>query len=262
MIVAVCLKQTPDTEERIRIESGALAERDLKYIVNPYDEYALEEALRIKEKFGGEVVAVTVGPERAESALRTALAMGADRAVRIGDSACLEDEGTVAASLAAYLASLRPDLILAGHVSIDNGAAQGGARVAEALGLPLVSGALKLTLRPEQALAVVEREGSDGNETVEAPLPLVVTAQQGLNEPRYPSLPGIMKAKKKPVETLSAADLGLSTDRLSPGSRSARLEPAPPRQAGIRLTGEASAVVAELLDRLRDEAKVLRGEGS
>ncbi|WP_183564897.1 electron transfer flavoprotein subunit beta/FixA family protein [Paenibacillus endophyticus] len=280
MKIVVLLKQTFDTEEKIIVNAGRVDEADAKFVINPYDEYALEEALRQRERLGGEVIAVTCGPERSQDALRTALAIGADEALRLDSSTLPEDGSAVAAALAAVIAPLTPDLLLAGLFAVDSGAGSVALQIAERLGLHHASSAVKLTLlsadeinalpadsvlqaassSSAQRFALVERDIEGDTETVVIPLPALITAQQGLNEPRYPSLPGIMKAKRKPLRTVTAAEL-LSSGALEPADiepRTARTEllPPPPRAAGKRLPGEPISQAAALVSLLREEAKL------
>jgi len=255
MDILVLLKQTFDTEEKIAIEGGRIKEDGVKFIINPYDEYAVEEAVRLKEQFGGEVTAVTVGPARSESAIRTALAMGADRALLVeyeGEA----DESVIARMIVAAVKDRKFDLIFGGSMAIDSGAGQVAIRVAEILGIPHVSGITKLTIQGESA--VVERDAEGDMEVIEIPLPFLATAQQGLNEPRYPSLPGIMKAKKKPIEILSANQLGLTDEEMRPKTVNCGLSlPSRKKDAAKILSGEIPDQVKELVHMLRHEAKVV-----
>ncbi|GIO15408.1 electron transfer flavoprotein subunit beta [Cohnella xylanilytica] len=255
MNICVLLKQTFDTEERIVLQDGRIAEDGVKYVINPYDEYAVEEAIRLKERHGGTVVAVSAGPERAAEALRTALAMGADEAVLLDGDRIGEDEAAVAKALAAYAGPKGFDLILAGNFSIDNGSGQVAVRLAERLGIPHVSSIVKLTVSGDKAEALRDAEGD--TETVEVRLPALFTAQQGLNEPRYPSLPGIMKAKKKPFERAGLEELGLTEADLAPRATRERLSLPPERKAGQVLKGDPAELAARLVGLLRSEAKVL-----
>lgn len=254
MKIIVLLKQTFDTEEKVVVQNGEVKEDGVNFIINPYDEFAVEEAIKIKEQLGADVTVVTVGPERAESALRTALAMGADQAVRIEPAEDM-DEFTAAELLAAALQKQEFDLILAGNMSVDNGAGQVAIRVAEVLGIAHVSSITKLTI--DGSKATVERDVEGDVETAEVGLPFLATAQQGLNEPRYPSLPGIMKAKKKPLQTLSAGELGV--DAATAAAKTAvRNQYLPPKKAaGKVLAGELSEQAKELVALLRQEAKVI-----
>jgi electron transfer flavoprotein beta subunit len=256
MNIVVIVKETFDTEEKVTVQNGRIQEDGVEFIMNPYDEYAMEEAIRLKEKHGGEVTVMTVGPARAENVLRTALAMGADRAVIVDDETAAGDEFTISKVLAAVIRRQEPfDLILAGHVSIDHGSSQIGPRLAEELDVSLATAITGLVIAGSRATAVRDAEGD--LETIELPLPLLVTAQQGLNEPRYPSLPSMMKAKKKPIERLGIADLGLTPDDVRPKTAVVDYSPAPKKEAGRRLTGELDAQAKELAQLLRHEAKVL-----
>lgn len=190
------IKRTFDTEEKIVISGGEINSDGAEFIINPYDEYGVEEAIQIRDSQGGEVTVVSVGSGDAEKQLRTALAMGADKAVLINIEDDLEigDEFTTAKILAEFLEDKEADLIFAGNVAIDGGSGQVGPRVADLLGIPYVTTITKIEIEGRDVNMIRDVEGS--SETIEASLPLLVTAQQGLNEPRYPSLPGIMKAKK------------------------------------------------------------------
>lgn len=255
MHVVVILKQTFDTEEKIVITDGKISEDGVKFVINPYDEYAVEEALRLKEAHGGTVTVVSAGPERTAEALRTALAMGADEAVRIATEAIDTDEYGISRLLAAFLQTLNYDLILGGNFSVDNGAGQVAVRIAKLLALPHVSSITELAVNGDRATVMRDAEGDA--ETLELTLPAVMTAQQGLNEPRYPSLPGIMKAKKKPFRELSLTDLGLSEDEIAPKTERLGLSLPPARQAGKLLAGSPAEQAAELVRLLRSEAKVI-----
>ncbi|RJE88289.1 electron transfer flavoprotein subunit beta/FixA family protein [Paenibacillus sp. 1011MAR3C5] len=265
--VVVLLKQTFDTEEKIIVTPQGVDEREAKFVINPYDEYALEEAIQLKEKLGGVVIAVTCGTERSQEALRTALAVGADEAVRLDSKGLSGDSYEVAEALAAVVGPLSPDLLLAGLFAVDSGSGSVALQVAERLGLPHASAAVKLTLgsaeelglsHPVQAsqYALIERDAEGDTETVAIPLPALITAQQGLNEPRYPSLPGIMKAKRKPLRTVTLSELGLSAGDAARTQRAA-LSPPPPRATGKRIAGSPEEQAAGLVELLRTEAKVL-----
>jgi electron transfer flavoprotein beta subunit len=259
MKIVVCVKQVPDTETRIRIapEGNAIAEGDVNWIVSPYDEFAIEEALRIREKKGGEVVLVTAGPERAQSALRTGLAMGADSAVHVKDPLVdAADSMGTAKALAAAIKTLAPfDLVLTGQQGVGGDNSQVPGLLAELLDLPQVTVAVKLEIG--EGKAVVEREIEGAHETWETSLPAVVSAQKGLNEPRYASLKGIMAAKKKTIDVKDAAALGLDAAALAPKTRVTALELPPPRPAVRMIEGDADTQVKELLRLLHEEAKVI-----
>lgn len=269
MNICVLLKQTFDTEEKIVLRSGVITEDGVKYVINPYDEYAVEEAIRLKEQHGGSVTVVSVGPERAAEALRTALAMGADEAALLDGDRIGGDEAAVAKALAAFVRGADGgagggsgggegyDLLLAGNFSIDNGSGQVAVRLAELLGLPHVSSITKLTVAASGDKAEALRDAEGDTETVEVRLPALFTAQQGLNEPRYPSLPGIMKAKKKPFRRVGTDELGLTEAELAPRTARVRLSLPPARKAGQLLKGTPAEQAARLVELLRTEAKVL-----
>ena len=256
MNIYVIMKRTFDTEERIQIENGTIRSDGAEYIINPYDEYAIEEAIALKEKHGGEVTVLTLGDEEAEKELRTALAMGADKAVLI-DSDELEeiDQFSTATILATYLKDKEADIVLAGNVAVDGGSGQVGPRVAEMLGIPQVTAITSLTIEDGKATLIHDVEGDE--ETIEVSLPVLVTTQQGLNEPRYPSLPGIMKAKKKPLETLELDDLDLEEEDVKAKIEKIDLFLPPKKQQGKVLDGELNNQVQELVSLLKTEAKVI-----
>ncbi|PYI55980.1 electron transfer flavoprotein subunit beta/FixA family protein [Paenibacillus flagellatus] len=257
MELIVLMKQTFDTEEKIVVRDGAVQDDGAKLIINPYDEYAVEEAIRLRDLHGGQVTVVTVGTDRSAEALRTALAMGADEAVLIEEPAGGTDEAGVAKLLAAYARSRPFDAVLGGHFSVDRGSGQVALRVAQLLGIPHAGAVTKLDADPAAGRAVATRDAEGDDETVELPLPALFTAQQGLNEPRYPTLPGIMKAKKKPFARLTADDLGLSGEETAPLTSAVELFPPPARQAGVRLAGDAADQARELVRTLREDAKAL-----
>jgi electron transfer flavoprotein beta subunit len=255
----VCLKQVPDTETQIKVNGAGtgIVTEGIKYIINPYDEFSVEEGLRLKEKFKeGEVVILSLGPDRATEAIRTALAMGADRGIHINDDALNQADPMVTAqALAAAAKGVDYDVILCGHRAVDDDLAVVGAMLAEVLQIPQVTLVTKIEVAQDKKSAVVERDVEGGKETVEVPLPCVVTAQKGLNEPRYASLPGIMKAKKKPIDKKTAADLGVSVEpKLQARSYSMPAE----RQAGKKIQGLEPPEAAKLVvQALRNEAKVI-----
>jgi len=256
--IVVCVKQVPDTETRIRIapDGAAIVESDVNWIVSPYDEFAVEEALRIKEARGGEVILVCLGPDRAQSALRSGLAMGADSAIHLKD-ALFERTDTLgtARALAAAIKPLAADLVLAGQQGVGGDHSQVPGLLAEMLDLPQVTTAVKIVLGDGRATVTREIEGA--HEEWDVTLPAVISAQKGLNEPRYASLKGIMAAKKKPVEVRDAASLGLTADDLAPRTRTVALELPPTRAAVKMIEGAPDQQVNELLRLLHEEAKVL-----
>jgi electron transfer flavoprotein beta subunit len=260
MKIVVCVKQVPDTETRVKIApaGNAISETDVaNWIVSPYDEFAIEEALRIKEAKGGEVVVVTVGPDRAQAALRTGLAMGADSAVHVKDAALdATDTLGTARALAAAVKSLAPfDLVLCGQQGVGGDHSQVPGMLAELLDLPQVTVAVKITVGDGQA--TVEREIEGGRETWETPLPALVSAQKGLNEPRYASLKGIMAAKKKQVQVLDLGALGLDAAAVAPKVTVTAMELPPARPPVRMIEGDPETQAKELVRLLHEEAKVI-----
>lgn len=257
MNIYVLVKRTFDTEEKLIVSGGKIQEDGAEFIINPYDEYAIEEAITVRDAQGGEVTVITMGGEEAEKQLRTALAMGADKAVLINTEDDVEemDQFTAAYILAEYLKDKEADLILAGNVAIDGGSGQVGPRVADLLGINYVTTITELEIDGTNVKIVRDVEGD--SETIETSLPLLVTAQQGLNEPRYPSLPGIMKAKKKPLEELELDDLDIEEDDVEAKTETIEIYLPPKKEAGRVLSGDLSAQVTELVDLLRNEAKVI-----
>jgi len=244
MKIAVCIKRVPDSETRVKIASNgkSLDEAGVKFVLNPYDEFAVEEGLR-----RGEVTVVCLGPAAAQETIRTALAMGADRGVLLQTDAAPADGFVTAQALAAELQPGGWDLILFGKMAIDDYNQQVGPMVAELLGLPCVTAVAHLEIDGQKGVA--EREIEGGIEVVEFPLPAVITADKGLNEPRYPALKGIMAAKKKPLE-VKPVQLGAGTIEV------VALTPPPERKEG-KIVGEGPGAVPELVRLLREEAKVL-----
>ncbi|MDY0322909.1 MAG: electron transfer flavoprotein subunit beta/FixA family protein [Candidatus Carbobacillus sp.] len=253
MKIVVLMKQTFDTEEKVIVDNGTIKEDGVQFVINPYDEYAVEEAIRIKENGDAEVVVVSFGPDRTEDALRKALAMGADRAVLIESEQPYTDESFVSAVLAKVVEKEAPELILAGNFSVDNGAGQVAIRLAETLGINHVGAVTKVTLEGDTVF--VERDAEGDVERIRTKLPVLLTAQQGLNDPRYPSLPGIMKAKKKPLERLSVSELGL--DDISVRTTVTHRYNPPKKEAGEILQGDIATQVETLVKKLREEAKVI-----
>jgi electron transfer flavoprotein beta subunit len=248
--IAVCVKRVPDTEARIKVSADGLSIEDtgVKFVLNPFDEYAVEEALKQKEQAGGgEIVVVSLGTDSNQETMRTALAMGADRGILLKTDAKALDSLAVAKVLAAELKEGEYDLILFGKLAVDDGCHAVGAMVAELMELPCVSSIVKLEIADGKGTA--EREIEGGVEVVEFSLPAVLTAEKGLNEPRYPALRGIMMAKKKPLETkdVEAVASGIEISALT----------YPPERKEGRIVGEGPDAVSALVDALKNEAKVL-----
>ncbi|MBS4216922.1 electron transfer flavoprotein subunit beta/FixA family protein [Bacillus sp. FJAT-49711] len=251
MNIFVIMKRTFDTEEKISISGGKINEDGAEFIINPYDEYAIEEAIQVRDEHGGEVTVVTVGGEDAEKQLRTALAMGADKAVLINieDDIDESDQYTISTIIGEYLKDKEVDLILAGNVAIDGGSGQIGPRVADILGIPHVTTITELEISGDKVLLTKDVEGD--SEIIETSLPLLVTAQQGLNDPRYPSLPGIMKARKKPLEELELDDLDLEEEDVEAKTETIEIFLPPAKDAGRILEGDIETQVKELAGLLK-----------
>lgn len=262
MNIVVLVKQVPDTESLIQIADDrvSIKKQDIKWIMNPYDELAVEEALRIKEAQGGTVTILSFGPEKAIETIRTALAMGADQGVHIKDPAAEGSDSLATAKLlAAALKNIPYDLIIAGHRAVDEDNYQVASAVAELLGIPQVSMVNKAEV--SEGKITCHRTIEGGTVVVEAALPALFTTQRGLNEPRYASLPGIMKAKKKTVDVKTVADLGVDAACVGAANRKVKIKALnlpPQRQAVRMIEGEAAAAkAAELAKILHEETKII-----
>jgi electron transfer flavoprotein beta subunit len=248
--IAVCIKRAPEMDVRFRIAASgdAVDETGLKFDMSDFDGYAAEVAIQIKEKAGaGEVVAISLGPDAVQETLRKALSMGADSAIQLAVEAVPADPWAIAEALAAELGGGSYDLILFGRMSLDAANQSVAPMVAEILGVPCVTAASRLDVTGGNVKARRELEGAA--ELIECPLPAVVSIDEGIARPRYPSLKGIMAAKKKPLETKVAA---LGDVRMTRRAMSL-----PPERAAGRIVGEGAAAVPELVSLLRTEAKVL-----
>ncbi len=248
MNILVCISRVPDTASKILVgaDGKTIDKNGLKFILNPYDEFALEEGLRLREKNGGTVTAVTFGTDANVEILRTALAMGVDKAMLIkGDESA--DSFAVAQNLANVAKEINPDLILMGKQSIDFDSLQMPSMLAEILDMPSVSVVSKLTIDGTKVTA--ERDIEGGKEVVEASLPCIISAQKGLNEPRYPKLPDIMKAKSKPVETKDASSVANRVSILG-------LEIPSKQRAGVLLSG-SDEDIDKLIKMLHEDSKVI-----
>ena len=260
MKIVVAVKQVPDTATQVKISGGdpkAIDTAGITWIVSPYDEFAIEEALRIKEKRGqGEVVAVSLGPDRVKEALRSALAMGCDRAIHINDPALASaDTLMTAQALAAVIKQEQPALVICGRQAIDDDMGAVAAQVAELLGWPAASWIMEEAVDGDAKSVRVGRQVEGGLEVFELPLPAVVSAQKGMNEPRYPTLKGIMGAKKKEIKDVKAAELGLAST--TPELSITALEALPARPPGRIIPGETKDAVKELVRALREDAKAI-----
>jgi len=263
MKIIVCIKHVPDTEAIIRPDLDnpkRIVERDIKFILNPYDEFAIEEALRITEKIGnGEITLITIGPERAESALRDGIAMGATSAVRIWDGNLSDIDPFLTATLLSKLISqMEYDLIICGKQAIDDDYIQVPSLIAEMLNLAQIQFISKEDTDLSSKTITCTQEIDGGRRIVRASLPVVITTPKGLNQPRYPSLRGKMQAKKTVIPVKSPKELGFTDDILTKIKiKTEKLSSPPLRKAGRILQGEPEEVVKELIKLLREEAKVL-----
>jgi len=248
MKLVVCVNHVPDTETKVKIgtDNKSIDRSGVNFVINPYDEIGVEECLRLKEKFGGEVIAVTLGGDPHKETLRKSLAMGVDKAVLLKDDSP-RDSFSTARALADYLKEVSPDVVFFGKQSIDSDNGAVGGMVAEMLGLPSVSVVVKLEVK--EGVATAEREVEGGHEKVEIKLPAVFAAQKGLNEPRYPSLKGIMAAKNKAIEEKPATSAQNKVD--------VRLMKKPAGKSAGKIIGTDAAAVPELVKLLHEEAKVI-----
>jgi len=254
--IVACVKQVPDTETLIKVkpDGSGIMEDGIKWVMNPYDEFGVEEALKWKEKFGGDVTIISVGPARVMETIRTALAMGADKGIQIDDPSLHgTDAFTTATALAAAIKTIPYDVIFCGQRAIDDDSGQVGAVLAELLGIPSVTIITKAEAADKTVKVLRPIEGAQLS--IQSPMPCVITCQKGLNEPRYASLPGIMKAKKKPVDIKNAAALGITVDVKA---KVVKTIPPPARPPGKIIEGEEPAQkAATLVKLLREEAKVI-----
>lgn len=259
MNIVVCIKQAPDTEARIQPKEGTpgIVRDGVKLDISPYDEFALEAALRLKEQHGGTVTVLALGPDRAKEALRKGLSVGADKAVLVSDAGLAGADGHgVAAALAKAAGRLGADVVLVGKKAVGVDRGQVGVQVAQRLGLPFVSQVAVLESADAKSVRV-EREIEGGREVLEIDLPAVIAVDKTSNELRHAGLKGIMAAKTKPIETLSLEALGLTADEVKPRVRVTATAPPPQRQAGRIVAGDAATAAKELVRLLREEAKVI-----
>lgn len=256
MQIYVCVKHVPDTAANIKIvgENG-FDDTSGKFIANPYDEYAVEQAVQIVEKDGGEVIIVTVGKEAATNSIRAAMAMGAHRGILVTvDEQFVDSQTTALALKAAIEQDGQPDIVFAGKGAVDTEGFQTLYRLAAAMNLPVVNEINKMELGDGKA--VVSHEIGGGNrESFEVPLPCVLGTTKGLNEPRYPKFPDIMKAKKKEIKQMTLTDLGISSD----GERNEliKLEKVPERSGAKIIEGDSRQAAEELVRILKEEEKLI-----
>lgn len=260
MKIAVCVKSVPDTETKIKIgaDNRHIDLADVRFITSPYDEFAIEEALRLKEKHGGETVAFSMGGNEVTDVLRDTLARGIDNAVHLSDPDFQDlDPLSTAKVLAAAIAGGGFDVIFCGQQGVGGDNSQVPAILAELLDLPQVTMVVKLELEGEQFKA--EREIEGAHEIVEGTLPVVLSAQKGLNDPRYPSIKGVMAARRKEIAVKNAEALGLSgkVGQQYLKVKRTELKLPPPRPQGKMIEGDAETQAKTLVDLLRTEAKVI-----
>ncbi len=261
MKIAVCVKQVPDMESKFVVNNSKVDESQIAFKMNDFDEFAVEAALQIKEKLGGEVIIISVGPERVVKDIRQAFAMGADWGVHVNDPQIDEgDSRVVASAIQKAIGKIgNVDLVLTGVMSNDNQSALTGIMVANLMNLPHCTNIVKLEIGADQKSITVNRELEGGlNEVLEMNLPAVLSIQSGINQPRYPTLPGIMKAKKKRLDVMKAADLGLS-ELGKAGSKTEMIKmyiPVSEHKAEI-IQGDPKQAAAALINKLKNEAKVI-----
>lgn len=258
MRIFCLIKHVRDTETRIKVvdEGKRLEFIGDNKIISPYDEFAVEEALKLKEKFGGEVISLTVGDDDAIKSLRQAMAMGADSSIFFNDSQFFNlDPLSTAKVIAKVLEKEQFDLILAGKHGVGDDNQAVPSMIGAILGIPVVTVAVSLEIG--ENFAKVKREIEGGFEIVSTPLPAIITCQKGLNEPRYPSLKGIMAAKKKEIKVITSKDISIDSSTFNKGPTfKAYLEP-PPRPKGRIIEGEPKEAAKELVKLLHEEAKVI-----
>jgi electron transfer flavoprotein beta subunit len=248
MNILVCISQVPDTTAKIQVsgDGKSIEKTGIKFILNPYDEFAIEEGLRLKERFGGTVTALTIGPETSKEILRTALAMGVDKAGIVKTDDIL-DSYNVAENIAGYAKSISPDLVIFGRQSIDFDSSGMAPMVAEMLDLPSISVVSSWNI--ENNAITAERDIEGGKEVLTCSVPCVISAQKGLNDPRYPKLPDIMKAKSKPIEEIASCHgsaLVSLTSMALPSSK----------RVGM-IVGDSEAEIASVVTALHEQAKVI-----
>lgn len=263
MKILVLVKLVPDSATAIKVKAdgSGIETAGVKFVMNPFCEFAVEEALRIKERnaaLGAEVTALTLGPAAAADAIRTAYAMGVDQGIHLCDDAFNGlDELAAAKVIAAAIKSRGFELVLAGKHAIDYDSGQLGPALAEYLGWPHVGAVTAIEWAADFKSLTARRRIEGAEEVVNVKLPALITAEKGLNDARYPSLPGLMKAKKRPIETLNAAALGLAASDLAPATKMGQFSPPPPRPPGRMLSGTPEDMARELVRILREEEKAI-----
>jgi electron transfer flavoprotein beta subunit len=254
MQIYVCVKHVPDTAANIKITGEAQFDESVKFVVNPYDEYGVEQAIQIVKNNGGEAIVVTVGKESAVNTMRSALAMGATRGILVKTETQFLDSALTSLALQkAINEDGTPDLIFTGKQSVDSEGSQTHYRLAQAFGMPVATEVVALELKDGRA--VVEREiGGGVKEVIEIQTPCVIGATKGLNEPRYPKLPDILKAKKKEVKLIDIADLGI--DLAAGKTQIQELEPVPERSEAKMLAGDPGEIANQLVTIIKEETGI------
>ena len=255
MKIIVCVKHVPDTAANIKVVDETGFNESVKFVINPYDEYAVEEAVRTVKQSGGEVVVISVGRPGAANTLRSALAVGADRGILVKTESQFLDPNNTALALKAIIEKDGiPDLIFTGKQSVDSESMQTHYRLAAKLNLPVASDVVALSIQDSKATVECEMGGGD-RDVITLAMPCVIGATKGLNEPRYPKLPDILKAKKKPLEEMDLSDLGL--DMSAALSETKQLTSVKERGEATMLNGSVPEMVTDLINRLENDAKVL-----
>ncbi|MHA2253789.1 MAG: electron transfer flavoprotein subunit beta/FixA family protein [Candidatus Kariarchaeaceae archaeon] len=248
------MKVTPDTETRFQLNTDGTDvawDSTIEYIIGPYDEYAVEEAIKIKEKHGGEVISVTVGRGNEEKSIRKAMAMGVDSGILItNEDLYLSDPLSIARAIAETIKPLNPDIILSGKVATDSSDAFVGPAIADILNMPVITEVSSLEVSESGVIAI--RDAPGRKEKFEASFPVIISADKGLNEPRYPKLPMIMKAKKKPLEKKEASPTEIRKNVVQ-----IKVEFPPQKEAGSMITGTTDEMVAQLVDGLINKDKAI-----
>lgn len=248
MKIVVCISHVPDTATRIKISSDGknIDKSGVSFVINPYDEFAVEEALKTKEKFGGEVIAISIGDVQNKETIKKALAMGCDKGILLKTSKTL-DSLSVAQILSAEIKNINPEIVFVGKQSVDYDSSAVGQMLAELLNFTSVGTVVKLEINDKNVIA--EREIEGGREVVKTVLPTVITCQKGLNEPRFPSLKNIMQAKSKPIEEKDAMDISENIEILS-------MQIPASKQKG-KILEMSDDAVTQLVQLLKNEAKVI-----
>jgi electron transfer flavoprotein beta subunit len=260
--IVVLVKQVPDSEAMVQVKTdGSSVEVEDRYSLNFFDSLAIEEALRIKEQAGeGTVTVITLGTQKSLEALRTGVAMGADEAVLLEDPAFIGgDEYATAKALAAAVKGIAWDIIFCGKEAFDDSSGIVGPLVAEFLGIPHITTVVKVDLSPDELTVIVEREIEGGKEVIKAPLPVLLTAQKGLNEPRVPPVTGVMKAMRTEIKKMDLAAIGLAQDEVGKGGSQEEIlhyHRPPQRPPVTMIQGEAGDMVKQVVTLLKEEAKV------